>query len=41
MGNTSVFEKNWQEKMMKFGDKITWEENGKLKLLLYFFLQTE
>jgi hypothetical protein len=40
MDNTSVFEKNWQEKMTKFGDKITWGKNEKLKLLLYFFVQT-
>jgi CO dehydrogenase/acetyl-CoA synthase epsilon subunit len=23
-GNTSVFEKNWQEKIMKIIEKITW-----------------
>jgi hypothetical protein len=37
MIDISVFNRNWQGEMMKFSEKIAEEENGKLKLLLYFF----
>jgi len=36
-----VFGKNWQGKMMKIVDKIMGKLKYKMKLLLYFFLQTE